>query len=110
MKDQASVRAFDFFEPLFFTRLITLPTLLILSQVMPQQPKSATMLLNEHEQRGHEVVYREFECAGHTANLPKYGCTIYVNGGTEGTSQNHPNKKAAREAAAQRAVDSLILF
>lgn len=76
---------------------------------MPGQPKSATMLLNEHKYRDHSVVYDEFECEGHTRCLPKYGCRIYVNGNLEGSSQDHPSKKAAREAAAQQAVDSLIL-
>lgn len=76
---------------------------------MSKEPKSATMLLNEHKHRGHSVVYDEFECEGHIGHPPKYGCRIYVNGDLEGSSRGHPNKKTAREVAAQQAVDSLIL-
>jgi hypothetical protein len=77
---------------------------------MPLQRKSATMILNEHKQRGHDVVYEEFECDGHTGHRPKYGCRVSVNGDVEGTSQDYPNKKAAKEEAARQAAESLILL
>ena len=67
------------------------------------------MLLNEYEQLGHLVVYKEFECAGHTDHLPQYGCELSVNGNLEGTAQDQPNKKAAREEAARQAAESLLL-
>ena len=67
------------------------------------------MLLNEHKHRGYNVVYYVFECDEHTGHLPKYGCRIYVNNDLNGSSQGHPNKKTAREAAAQQVVYSLIL-
>ena len=67
------------------------------------------MLLNEYEQLGHLVVYEEFECNGHIGHIPQYGCKLLVNGDIKGTSQNQPNKKAAREEAARQAAESLVL-
>jgi len=67
------------------------------------------MVLNEHKQRGHLLVYEEFECDGHTSDKPKYGCNLSVNGDLNGTSQDQPNKKAAREEAARQAAKSLDL-
>ena len=108
MRERSSVRTFD-----FFTFPLTHPhntlTVLIPLRTMPPQPKSATMLLNEYEQLGHLVVYEEFECDGHIGHIPKHGCRLLVNGDIKGTTEDQPNKKAAREEAARQAAESLVL-
>jgi dsRNA-specific ribonuclease len=99
---KASIGALDFFKQLYCTNM---------SDKVPkkQQRKRATMTLNEHRQRGHTVFYKVFECPEHTCHLPKYGCKVYINNRVEGTSQDRRSKKAAKEAAARKAVESLIL-
>jgi dsRNA-specific ribonuclease len=67
------------------------------------------MRLNEHSQRDNKVEFQPFKCNGDTEPNPKYGCKVYVNNILVGTAQDYRSKKAAKEAAAQQAVDSLIL-
>jgi hypothetical protein len=68
------------------------------------------MIVNEYgQQLGHIVVYDEFECEGHTGHIPRYGCKLSVNGHIIGSSQDQPNKKAAREEAARHAAMNLTL-
>jgi hypothetical protein len=71
--------------------------------------KNATVVLNEYKQQGHIVYYDEFVCVGHTVYKPGYGCRVWVNGRLQGTIGNQPNRKAAKEAVARQAVESLLL-
>jgi dsRNA-specific ribonuclease len=67
------------------------------------------MRLNEHSNRGHQILYKQFECEGHTNATPKFGCYVYVNGELRGSSKDCPSKDAAKEAAAKQAADALFL-
>jgi len=72
--------------------------------------KSATQLLNEYMQSGHNVQYQEYLCKGHTEKNPQYGCMVLVNGASKGTANNSPSKRKAKEAAALEAAKSLLLI
>lgn len=77
-----------------------------------KQDKSGTMYLNEFQQRTDEdntVVYEKYNCRGFTEEKPLYGCRAIVNGVLMGQSDNHPNQKAAKEAAAYQAAKALGL-
>ena len=77
-----------------------------------KQDKSGTMYLNEFQQRTDEdntVVYEKYKCRDFTEEKPLYGCRAIVNGVLMGQSDNHPNQKAAKEAAAYQAAKALGL-
>jgi len=68
------------------------------------------MYLNELQQKrdeGNTVEYEPYKCCGFTENKPLYGCRAIVNGVLRGQSDNHPNQKAARKAAADQAAKAL---
>lgn len=71
--------------------------------------KSATQLLNEYMQSGHDVQYEEYICRGHTVSSPQYGCRVWVNSAPLGTANNKSSKKVAKESAALEAAKSLLL-
>ena len=72
--------------------------------------KPATMLLNEHHQRGYTVRYEEYLCIDHTESRPQYGCRVWVNEQLKGTANNKSRKKDAKEEAALEAAASLLLI
>jgi len=92
------------------TQLPGLQTQIIELSTVFTMDKSATQLLNEYKQRGHEVQYNVYLCDSHTEENPQYGCTVWVNGAPNGTAKNKPSKYMAREAAAFEAATSLRLI
>ena len=70
------------------------------------------MYLNEFQQKKGEdntVEYEEYKCSGFTEDKPLYGCRAIVNGILRGQSDNHPNRRDARKAAAYQAAKALDL-
>jgi len=72
--------------------------------------KSATQLLNELMQSGHDVQYDEYTCGGHSVSSPQYGCRVWVNQIVRGTANNRPSKREAKKIAALMAAESLLLI
>jgi dsRNA-specific ribonuclease len=88
-------------SPSLQTYTIELPSADIMS-------KSATQLLNEYMQSGHDVRYEEYECTGHSESNSQYGCRVWVDGMPKGTVNYKSSKKKAKTEAAEQTAKSLL--
>jgi hypothetical protein len=73
--------------------------------------KSGTQLLNEYKQNHHHTIcYEEYVCRSHTPTNPQYGCRVWVDGCLKGVANNKSSAPEAKEDAALKTAESLLLI